>query len=38
MAFYGAENWTHRTAEQKYWKGLECGAGEGRKRSVGPTM
>ena len=38
MALYGAETWTLQATDQKAWKVLKCGAGEGRKRSVGPIM
>ena len=38
MAFYGAETWTLRAADQKYLEGLKCGAGEGWRRPVGPIM
>ena len=34
-AFYGVETWTLRKVDQKY---LESGAGEGRRRSLGPIM
>jgi hypothetical protein len=33
---YGAENWTLLKVDQKYLKGLKCGAGEGWRRSDGP--
>jgi hypothetical protein len=33
---YGAETWTLREADQKYMKILKCGAGEARRKSVGP--
>ena len=35
MALYGAETWTLWAADQKPWKVLKCGAGEGWRRSVG---
>ena len=35
MALCGAETWTIRATDQKR---LECGAGEGWRRSVGPIM
>jgi len=38
MALYGTETWTIRAADQKTWKVLKCGAGEGWRRSVGPIM
>ena len=38
MTFYGAETWTLRAADQKSWKVLKYGAGEGWRRSVGPIM
>ena len=38
MALYGAETWTLRAADQKPWKVLTYGAGEGWIRSVGPIM
>ena len=38
IAFYGAETWTLRAADQKYLESFECGAGEGWRRSVGPIM
>ena len=38
MALYGAETWTLWAADQKPWKVLKCGAGEGWRRSVGPIM
>jgi hypothetical protein len=28
IALYGADKWTLRNADQKYWKVLKCGAGE----------
>ena len=38
IVLYGAETWTLRPADQKYLQSLKCGAGEGWRRSVGPTM
>jgi hypothetical protein len=38
IAFYGAETWTLRKVDQKYWKVLKCGAGEEWRRSVGPIV
>jgi hypothetical protein len=38
MALYGAENWTLRKVDQKYWNVLKCGAGEGWRRSFGPIV
>jgi hypothetical protein len=38
MALYVAETWTLRAVDQKLWKVLKCGAGEGWKRSVGLIM
>ena len=35
IALYGAETWTLRAVDQKHLESLECGAGEGWKRSVG---
>jgi hypothetical protein len=38
MALYGAETWTLRAVDQKHLESFEMGAGEGRRRSVGPIM
>ena len=38
MALCGAETRTLRATDQKAWKVLKCGAGEGWRRSVGPIM
>ena len=38
IALSGAENWTLRAVDQKHLEVLKCGAGEGWKRSVGPSM
>jgi hypothetical protein len=38
VAFYGAEMWTLRKADQKYLEGLKCGAGKEWRRSVGPIV
>jgi hypothetical protein len=39
IALYGNETWTLRAVDRKKnWKVLKCGAGEGRRRSVGPIV
>ena len=38
IALYGAEIWTLRAVDRNTWKVLKCGAGEGWRRSVGPSM
>jgi hypothetical protein len=38
IALYGDETWTLRAVDQKHWKVLKCGAGEGWRRLVGPSM
>ena len=38
IALCGAETWTLRAVDQKHLETLECGAGEGWRRSVGPMM
>jgi hypothetical protein len=38
ISLYGAENWTLRAVDQKTWKVLKCGAGEGWRRSVGQII
>jgi hypothetical protein len=38
IAFCGAETWTLRAVDQKHLKVLNCGTGEGWRRSVGPIM
>jgi hypothetical protein len=37
-ALYGAKTWTFRVVDQKNLKILECGAGEGWRRSLGLIM
>jgi len=37
-ALYGAETWTLQAVDQKHLESFKCGAGEGWKRSVGPSM
>jgi hypothetical protein len=34
-ALYGAETWTLQKVDQKYLESVECGAGEGGRRSFG---
>jgi hypothetical protein len=38
IAMYGAETWTLRKVDQKYWEVLKCGAGEEWRRSFGPIV
>jgi len=38
MALYGDETWTLRQQIRNAWTVLNCGAGEGWRRSVGPIM
>jgi hypothetical protein len=38
IALHGAETWTLRSVDRNAWKVLKCRAGEGWKRSVGPSM
>jgi hypothetical protein len=38
IALYGAGTWTLQKVDKNKWKVLKCGAGEGWRRSVGPTM
>jgi hypothetical protein len=38
IALCGAETWTLRKMDQKFWKVLKCGAGEEWRRSVGPIV
>ena len=37
-ALYGAASWTLRKVDHKFLKNVKYGAGEGRKRSVGPIV
>ena len=37
IALYGAETWTLRAVDQKQLESLKCDAGEGLKRSSGPS-
>jgi hypothetical protein len=37
IALYGAETWTLRSVDQKHLESLKCDAGEGLKRSSGPS-
>ena len=38
IALYGSETWMLRAVDQKHLESLECGAGEGWKKSVGLIM
>ena len=38
IALYGADTWTLRAVDRKHLESFKCGAGQGRKRSVGPIM
>jgi len=38
IALHGAETWTLRAVDQKHLESFKCGAGEGRRRSVGLIM
>jgi hypothetical protein len=38
IAWYGSETWTRRKVERSTWIVLNCGAGEGWRRSIGPIM
>ena len=37
IVLYGAETWAFRKVDQKYLESSKYGAGEGRKRSDGPS-